>query len=155
MSLMVNGKKVLGYALGNNAFYSVQKNKDGSINFNGTNYSNLGFTMGESATVNAGSKVYGFCDVSENPPSGEVDYSCPSNVGYCYPNEDVNVNVCGKFQSGDTNYYVFYYDGSNYRGSYLYFTQSRDGVSENWRRYGSFTDDLSVYWVDEDDITLN
>lgn len=40
MALMVNGKKVLGYAIGGNEFYSLDKNADGSINIGGQNYLN-------------------------------------------------------------------------------------------------------------------
>lgn len=57
MTLMVNGKKVLGYAIGGNEFYSLDKNADGSINIGGhylnknkmrikgTNSFNLGLTF--------------------------------------------------------------------------------------------------------------
>lgn len=40
MALMVNGKKVLGYAIGGNEFYSLDKNADGLINIGGQNYFN-------------------------------------------------------------------------------------------------------------------
>lgn len=40
MTLMVNGKKVVGYALGGTEFYSIGKNADGSISLNGYNYLN-------------------------------------------------------------------------------------------------------------------
>ena len=38
MTLMVNDKKVLGYALGGTEFYSIGENADGSISFNGYTY---------------------------------------------------------------------------------------------------------------------
>ena len=38
MTLMVNGKKVVGYALGGTEFYSIGENADGSISFNGHTY---------------------------------------------------------------------------------------------------------------------
>ena len=38
MTLMINGKKVLGYAIGGTGFYSIDKNADGSITYNGQNY---------------------------------------------------------------------------------------------------------------------
>lgn len=40
MTLMINGKKVLGYAIGGNEFYSLDKNADGLINIGGQNYFN-------------------------------------------------------------------------------------------------------------------
>lgn len=38
MALTINGKKVLGYALGDTEFYSIDKNSDGSISVNGNTY---------------------------------------------------------------------------------------------------------------------
>lgn len=38
MTLMVNGKKVVGYALGGTEFYSIGEHADGSISFNGHTY---------------------------------------------------------------------------------------------------------------------
>lgn len=38
MALMVNGKKVVGYALGGNEFYSIDENADGSITYKGYTY---------------------------------------------------------------------------------------------------------------------
>lgn len=40
MTLMINGKKVIGYAIGGNEFYSLDKNADGLINIGGQNYFN-------------------------------------------------------------------------------------------------------------------
>ena len=40
MTLMVNGKKVAGYALGGTEFYSIGKNADGSSNIGGQDYFN-------------------------------------------------------------------------------------------------------------------
>ena len=40
MTLMVNGKKVVGYALGGTEFYSIGKNADGSSNIGGQDYFN-------------------------------------------------------------------------------------------------------------------
>ena len=40
MTLMVNGKKVMGYALGGTEFYSIDESADGSINIGGQNYLN-------------------------------------------------------------------------------------------------------------------
>ena len=41
MTLMINGKKVLGYAIGGNEFHSLDKNADGSITYNGQKYIDL------------------------------------------------------------------------------------------------------------------
>ena len=38
MTLMVNGKKVVGYAIGGTEFYSIGEHADGSISFNGHTY---------------------------------------------------------------------------------------------------------------------
>lgn len=69
MALMVNGKKVLGYAIGGNEFYSLDKNADGSINIGGhlnenkmrikgTNSFNLGLSdYKDSNTIDVTSKL--------------------------------------------------------------------------------------------------
>lgn len=41
MALMINGKKVVGFALGSTEFYSIDEHSDGSITFNGHLYEDL------------------------------------------------------------------------------------------------------------------
>lgn len=38
MALAINGKKVVGYALGGNEFYSIDEHADGTITYNGHTY---------------------------------------------------------------------------------------------------------------------
>ena len=55
MTLMVNGKKVVGYALGGTEFYSISENADGLISFKGQMYEWKPKTSSDSFTCNYGS----------------------------------------------------------------------------------------------------
>ena len=68
MTLMVNGKKVAGYALGGTEFYSIGKNADGSINIGGQDYLNknkmkIKSTDSFDVSINEGSATI---DVTDN-----------------------------------------------------------------------------------------